>query len=298
MPTSTSPTAAFQPAILLPPPSHARHASFGLAPGAQPAAVLRALAALEADPQLVLGIGAPVAALLGASVAGLRPFPGDLPAFPATQQALWLYLAHADASLLFDAGRAFARRLRGLFQVTDEVEAFVYRGGRDLSGFEDGTENPKGEAAVGAAIVAGRGAGLDGGSFVAVQRWVHDLEAIDRMSAAARAAAIGRDRDSNEELAEAPASAHVKRTAQESFDPPAHILRRSMPYGGVREHGLNFVAFGESLDRFERQLERMAGREDGIPDGILSFTRAVSGSYYFCPPLREGRYDLRAFGAT
>jgi putative iron-dependent peroxidase len=206
-------------------------------------------------------------------------------------------LAHDDASRLFDAGRAFARRLRGIFEVTDEIDAFGYRGGRDLSGFEDGTENPVGDAAVRAAIVTGRGPGLDGGSYVAVQRWIHDLDAVDRMSAAARDAAVGRDRESNDEIADAPVSAHVKRTAQESFDPPAFVVRRSMPYGGIREHGLNFVAYGESLDRFERQLRRMAGRDDGVPDGLLSFTRAVTGSYYFCPPLDDGRYDLRALGA-
>jgi putative iron-dependent peroxidase len=184
-----------------------------------------------------------------------------------------------------------------LLDVVDEIDAFGYREGRDLSGFVDGTENPKGDDAVRAAIIAGRGPGLDGGSFVAVQRWVHDLDVVDRLTAAERAAAVGRDPETDVELADAPVSAHVKRTAQESFDPPAHILRRSMPYGGIREHGLNFVAFGESLDRFERQLRRMAGRDDGVSDGILAFTRAVSGAYYFCPPLRQGRCDLTAFGA-
>jgi putative iron-dependent peroxidase len=117
------------------------------------------------------------------------------------------------------------------------------------------------------------------------------------MTAAARAGAVGRDQETDVELPDAPASAHVKRTAQESFDPEAFILRRSMPYGGIREHGLNFIAFGESLDRFERQLRRMSGHDDGVPDGILSFTRAVSGGYYFCPPLRAGRCDLAALGA-
>jgi putative iron-dependent peroxidase len=259
--------------------------------------VLRALAAAEHDVKTVVGVGTPLVEALGRPIAGLRAFPADLSPFPSTQQAVWAFLAHGDSTRLFDAGRALVGRFRGLLDVVDEVDAFTYREGRDLSGFVDGTENPKGDAAVSAAIIAGRGAGLDGGSFVAVQRWVHDLDAVDRMTAAARAGAIGRDQETDAELNDAPTSAHVKRTAQESYDPPAFILRRSMPYGGVREHGLNFVAFGESLDRFERQLRRMAGRDDGIPDGILSFTRAVSGAYYFCPPLRHGRCDLSALGA-
>jgi putative iron-dependent peroxidase len=279
-----------QPAILEPPPPLARYLTFGLKEGADAGAVLRLLAEIEHDPKTVVGVGLP----LGPSIPGLRAFPAELPAFPSTQHALWVWLAHGEPGRMFDAGRAFAGRFRGLLEVVDEVDAFGYRGGRDLSGFVDGTENPKGDAAVAAAIVAGRGAGLDGGSFVAVQRWVHDLDAVEKMTAAARAGAVGRDQETDEELEDAPRSAHVKRTAQESFEPEAFILRRSMPYGGVREHGLNFVAFGESLDRFERQLRRMSGHDDGIPDGILSFTRAVSGGYYFCPPVRAGRCDLSA----
>jgi putative iron-dependent peroxidase len=118
------------------------------------------------------------------------------------------------------------------------------------------------------------------------------------MSERARDHVVGRSRRTNEELADAPASAHVKRTAQESFDPPAFMLRRSMPYGTVREHGLYFVAFGATLDPFERALRRMAGLDDGIVDGLLGFSRAASGGYYWCPPLGEnGRLDLGAIGA-
>jgi porphyrinogen peroxidase len=87
----------------------------------------------------------------------------------------------------------------------------------------------------------------------------------------------------------------VKRTAQESYDPPAFMVRRSMPWGGVTDHGLYFVAYGKSLDRFERVLRRMAGLDDGIVDALLSFTRAVSGGYYWCPPVDPtGALDLSA----
>ena len=73
-------------------------------------------------------------------------------------------------------------------------------------------------------------------------------------------------------------------------------LRDFLPWGGAAEHGLYFVAFGESLDRFERVLGRMSGRDDGVVDALLSFTRALSGGYYWCPPVRGGRLDLRALG--
>jgi putative iron-dependent peroxidase len=280
--------ASSQPAILRPPPGAGRFVTFELT-GAAPGSLER-LERLEADPHAVVGLGTP---LIGRALEGLRPFPADLPMFPSTQHALWLFLGHSDRGAAFDAGRAFARALGPGFKVVEEIDAFQYRGGRDLSGFEDGTENPKGAAAEKAALVRGRGKGLDGGSFVAVQRWVHNLTALEAMPTAARDAVVGRNRSTNEELADAPLSAHVKRTAQESFDPEAFVLRRSMPWGGIAEHGLYFVAYGESLDRFERQLRRMAGMDDGVVDALTAFSRAMTGGYYFCPPVHRGRLDLR-----
>jgi putative iron-dependent peroxidase len=283
-----------QPAILEPLPASARFLTFALEPNIDPRPALARLSNARADERVVLGVGLPA---VRTAVQGLRAFPTDLTLFPATQAAIWACLLHPDPGAAFDAGRALYKLLGEGFRVVEEIDAFKYRKGRDLSDFEDGTENPKGDAAVAAAIIAGRGAGLDGGSFVAVQRWVHDLAAVEAMPEAAREAAVGRERVSNEEMPAAPVSAHVKRTAQESFDPPAFIVRRSMPWGGVVSHGLYFVAYGESLDRFERQLRRMAGRDDGILDGILSFSRAATGGYYFCPPLGDGKLDLRAVGS-
>ena len=103
-------------------------------------------------------------------------------------------------------------------------------------------------------------------------------------------------RSDNEEIVDAPASAHVKRSAQESFEPEAFILRRSMPWAEGARGGLNFVAFGKSFDAFEAQLKRMAGAEDGITDAVFQYTRPVNESYFLCPPLQSGRLDLRALG--
>lgn len=280
-----------QPAILLPAPSSGRFLTFSLRSGEDPAPAIERLAEMLHDEHVVLGFGSPI---VRSGVPGLRPFPTDMGLFPATQASVWASLAHPDRGAAFDAGRHLARVLGPSFEIMEEIDAFKYRGGRDLSDFEDGTENPKGDQAVLAAIVRGRGPGIDGGSFVAVQRWVHDLAGVEGMPLAAREAVVGRRQVSNEEMPDAPDSAHVKRTAQESFDPPAFVLRKSMPWGGVSEHGLYFVAYGESLDHFERQLRRMAGRDDGILDGILSFSRALTGGYYFCPPLRDGKLDLGA----
>lgn len=282
--------------VLSPPPASARFLTLRLVDDADAQDALRALAA-QADPSAVVGIGAPLAARAGRTVPGLRAFPGDLaPLMPASQGELWLALLHDDRGDQLDASLRFTELLGGAFAVTDEIDCFTYRGGRDLSGFVDGTANPVGDDAVAAALIAGRGPGLDGSSFVSVQRWVHDLAALQSMPEGARDHVIGRRLADDEELADAPASAHVKRTAQEDFDPEAFVVRRSMPWGDAREHGLLFVAYGESLERFTRLARRMVGRDDGIVDALFSFSRAVSGGMYFCPPVHDGRLDLRALG--
>jgi putative iron-dependent peroxidase len=264
-----------------------------------PRAALQRLSELTNAEHLVVGAGLPLAVALGVTIPGLRAFPtlrGAGHPFPSTQCALWMFIAAANDSDLFDRARTAYLAVADSFVVRQDVGAFQYRGGRDLSGYEDGTENPKGDKAIEAAIVSGAGAGLDGGSFVAVQRWKHDLTGFLSLPESARDEFIGRELRTNEELASAPASAHVKRAAQESFSPPSFLLRRSMPWGGVIEHGLYFVAYGASLDTYERILTRIAGLEDGVVDGLFALSHAESGGYYFCPPVRGGKLDWTALG--
>ncbi len=286
-----------QHGILAPVPASGRFLVFGLAPGADVRQPMRRLGNATLAAGTVVGMGQPLLDAVERTVPLLRAFPavvGPGCAFPSTQGALWAFVGGADAGESLHRSRALRDLLGEAFRVDEDVLSFGYQGNRDLSGYEDGTENPKGKAARAATIVAGQGPGLDGSSFVAVQRWVHDLERLDAMTPRERDHTIGRRRDSNEEIAGAPPSAHVKRTAQESFTPPAFMVRRSMPWGSLGEHGLYFVAYAASLDPFEQALLRMAGQEDGIVDALLRFTRAVSGGYYWCPPLRDGRLDLRA----
>jgi putative iron-dependent peroxidase len=176
------------------------------------------------------------------------------------------------------------------------IDAFQYGPSLDLTGYEDGTENPKGEKAAEVGVVRGHGRGLDGSSFVAVQQWVHDLDQFELMTTKEQDNTIGRRKSDNEEIEDAPLSAHIKRTAQESFEPEAFILRRSMPWADEARVGLVFVAFGKSFDAFEALLRRMVGAEDGIPDALFRFTRPISGSYFWCPPVQDGRLDLRTLG--
>ncbi len=287
---------ACQPGILAPVPSHARHLFFALA---SPAALKSALDALRhADGDaLVVGIGAPLVRALDAQLAGLRVFPAISQApieVPSTQQALWCWLRGGDRGELLHRSRELVKAVSPAFALTKSTEVFLYKTGHDLTGYEDGTENPKQEAAVEAAIVGPGGPGPEGGSFAAVQQWTHDLDRFAAMTGKERDEIMGRRLSDNEEIDDAPQSAHVKRTAQESFTPEAFVLRRSMPWSEGSEAGLMFLAFGHSLDAFEAQLRRMCGLDDGISDGLFRFSHPVTGGYYWCPPLANGELDFRA----
>jgi putative iron-dependent peroxidase len=288
-----------QPGILAAVPAAGRYLSFSAAPQADVHAALRALCELAEGQRLVVGLGESLVRSLGRSVPGLHSFSGAVGPgleLPATPAALWCWLRGEDRGELIHQTRAVQAAVEGALALEQVIEAFRHGSGRDLSGYEDGTENPTGEAAVQAAFVAGQGAGLDGGSFCAVQQWLHDFGRFDAMSGQEQDHAIGRRRGDNVELDDAPASAHVKRTAQESFDPEAFMLRRSMPWAEGQRAGLVFVAFGKSFDAFEVQLQRMIGAQDGITDALFRFTRPVTGAYFWGPPLHGGRLDLRALG--
>ena len=138
--------------------------------------------------------------------------------------------------------------------------------------------------------------GIEGSSFVATQQWVHDLDHFKSLPQGDQDHIIGRRLSDNEEIDEAPISANVKRTAQESFDPEAFVVRRSMPWDDKDGEGLMFVAFGNALDAFEAQLRRMVGLEVGVLDGLFRFSNPISGSYFWCPPVKNGKLDLSALG--
>ena len=286
-----------QAGILEPLPPLGRYLTFRSRPDADPRACLAALAAQTATSTRVVGIGSSLARSLGKDIDGLDVFPrwtGHGVDVPSTPAALWCWLRGDDRGAVLHDGRALTATLADAFELESTIDAFQYSGGRDLSGYEDGTENPKGDDAVAAAIVSE--GELAASSFVAVQQWVHDLERFEALPQHERDNIIGRRQSDNEELDTAPTTAHVKRTEQESFDPPAFVLRRSMPWADADAHGLVFVAFGRSFDAFDKQLRRMVGADDAVVDALFRFTRPVTGAYYWCPPVHDGKLDLRVLG--
>jgi putative iron-dependent peroxidase len=152
----------WQNAVLEPIPALARYLELDLRPGVDARSAIARIPDVRAPEKMVLGFGEPLTLALGARIPGLRAFPcvsGPGCAFPATQHALWVFFASDEASDLHDRARAFCALVGDAFVVREEVPCFRYREGRDLSGYEDGTESPKGEAGVEAAIVRGAGAG-------------------------------------------------------------------------------------------------------------------------------------------
>jgi putative iron-dependent peroxidase len=289
---------AAQPSILSTPRALGRSVTLRLLPETDPRPALARLRETWVPAWGILGLGEPLVRALGATIPGLRPFPamaGAACSVASTQQALWIRVGADDRSAVFDRSEQMLALLESAFVLDDALDVFLYAGGRDLTGYEDGTENPKEQAAIDATLVAA-GAGFRHSSFVAVQKWVHDLRHFRTHPVERRNAIFGRRVDTNEEIDDAPESAHIKRTAQEDFDPPAFMVRRSMPWATGHEQGIEFVAFGESLDRYERALRRMVGHDDGIVDALFTFSHPVTGGYYWCPPVAGDRLDLTLLG--
>lgn len=275
---------------MAPVPAVARYLTFALRPGEDPRPSLEALGKVEITEAAVFGIGASVAAAMRKKVEGLRSFPehaGVGVEVPSTPGALWVCLRGEDRGELLHQGRAIEARIIEAFELRQALDGFRYKDSRDLTGYEDGTENPKGDRALDAAFDS------SGASFVAVQKWQHDLDTFLSWEPEEQDNALGRHKSTNEEF-DAPPSAHTKRAAQESFSPEAFILRRSMPWAEGTKQGLVFVAYGKSFDAFEAVLSRMTGEEDGIVDSIFRFSRPLAGAYYYCPPVKDGKLDLRA----
>ncbi|MCC2675516.1 MAG: peroxidase [Ramlibacter sp.] len=297
----------YQPGIFDGVPPVARFVLFSLSHGVDAAAIKEALTRLTPlvdGSDVVVGLGPSLVKALGAEIPNLHEFPDfsrEGVKVPVTPGVLWCWMRGSDLGDLLHVTRKVQKALAPAFSVQRAIDGFrhAYKeggNGHDLTGFEDGTENPSGEKAEEAAFAHGLGEGLDGSSYVAVQQWVHDLDAFEALGDTEKDHSFGRRLADNEEIEDAPEAAHVKRTAQESFDPEAFLLRRSMPWMAGMQAGLMFVAFGRSHQAFEQQMRRMAGHDDGIVDALFTISKPVNGAYFWCPPMREGRLDLRRLG--
>jgi putative iron-dependent peroxidase len=168
------------------------------------------------------------------------------------------------------------------------VHGFNYFDDRDLIGFVDGTENPIDQAAIDATIIGEEDAAFAGGSYVIVQKYLHDLTRWNELPVEEQERIIGRTKLSDIELDDAvkPTSAHNALTTIVEDGEQLEILRDNMPFGdvGKGEFGTYFIGYARSPRRIEQMLENMfVGRPPGNYDRLLDFSRAVTGTLFFVP---------------
>jgi porphyrinogen peroxidase len=223
---------------------------------------------------------------------GLHPFQpiaGPRHTAVSTPGDLLFHIRAHRFDLCFELAQRLASRLDGAARVVDEVHGFRSFDERDMLGFVDGTENPAGQAAVAAVEVGDEDPCFEGGSYVVVQKYVHDLKGWDALPAEEQERVIGRYKLSDIEMPEAtkPARSHVALNTIEGSDGhQRQIVRYNMPFGnvGAGEYGTYFVGYAREPGVIEEMLRNMfVGRPAGQYDRVLDFSTALTGNLFFVP---------------
>ncbi len=207
---------------------------------------------------------------------------GDVTA-PATGGDILLHIHSNRHDLNFHLLSSFLQPISSEVELLDETHGFRYLDARDLTGFIDGTENPKMQEARRQVAIIPDGE-FAGGSFVMVQRFVHQLPAWHAVNVAQQEKIIGRTKADSVELDDVPENSHVGRVDLKENGKGLKIVRHSLPYGAVSgEHGLLFIAYCAEQRNFREMLSSMYGEKDSQTDKLLDFTQAVTGGYFFVP---------------
>jgi porphyrinogen peroxidase len=206
----------------------------------------------------------------------------------ATPGDLLFHIRSKRMDLCFELATQIMARIGGAVSPADEVHGFRYFDDRDLLGFVDGTENPTGQDAVDAVVIGDEDAAFAGGSYVIVQKYLHDVARWNAISTEAQERIIGRTKLSDIELDDSvkPTSAHNALTTIVEDGREIKILRDNMPFGrvGEGEFGTYFIGYSRSPHTIELMLDNMfIGRPPGNYDRLLDFSRAVTGNLFFVP---------------
>ncbi|MGV6989559.1 Dyp-type peroxidase [Testudinibacter sp. P80/BLE/0925] len=224
------------------------------------------------------------------SAVELKPFTtlgkGNLTA-PATQRDLLIHIQALRQDVCFSAGQMAMRLFAAAIKVEEETQGFRWIEERDLTGFIDGTENPQGTEERSAIALIAKG-NDQGGSYVFTQRYEHQLDKWQKLNTEKQESVIGRTKADSVELDDVPDTSHVGRVDLKENGAGLKMVRQSLPYGKVSgAHGLYFICYCARLHNIEQQLLSMFGETDGKTDRLLGFTKAVSGSYYYAPSLKQ-----------
>ncbi|WEB39007.1 Dyp-type peroxidase [Streptomyces yunnanensis] len=218
-----------------------------------------------------------------------RPLDGPRHRAPATPGDLLFHVRARRTDLCFELSRLIVERLGAAATVVDEVHGFRYFEERDLLGFVDGSESPRGAAAAAAVFVGDEDAEFRGGSYVIVQKYLHDLAAWQSLTVEQQERAIGRTKSTNVEMPDdiKPADSHVAlNTILDDDGAERKIVRENMPFGtiGRGEFGTYFIGYARTPEVTERMLANMfLGDPPGNTDRILDFSTAVTGGLFFVP---------------
>lgn len=224
--------------------------------------------------------------------AELAPFPDmhfedrHAPAVPAD---LYVQIRADRADICHAMGVDVFELLKGDVELVEQVKGFRYLDGRDLTGFVDGTENPKGLHKLDVAIVGDEDSDFAGGSYIHVQRYRHNMDKWNQLAVTSQEQIIGRTKADDVEFASEmkKPTAHTKRTnLKDEHGNSLEILRQSMPYGDMKEQGLYFVSCAKSTVPFTKMLESMIiGDRQGHHDLLLDYTTAETGAAFFAPSI-------------
>ncbi len=206
----------------------------------------------------------------------------------ATPGDLLFHIRAKRMDLCFELATQIVTRLKDAVSPVDEVHGFRYFDDRDLIGFVDGTENPTDQTAIDAAHVGSEDAGFAGGSYVIVQKYLHDLLGWNALTTEAQERIIGRTKLSDIELDDAvkPTFAHNALTTIVENGKETKIIRDNMPFGRAADgvFGTYFIGYARSPRTIEQMLENMfVGRPPGNYDRLLDFSRAMTGNLFFVP---------------
>jgi porphyrinogen peroxidase len=223
---------------------------------------------------------------------------------PATPGDLLFHIRALRFDLCFELASTILRRLGPSVMSADEVHGFRYFDARDLLGFVDGTENPTGDAMAEAAIIGEEDSAYSGGSYVIVQKYLHDLDAWNAISVREQELIIGRTKLEDIELDDdvKPSNAHNALNVIEVDGVEIDILRDNMPFGNAStgEFGTYFIGYARDPGTTEQMLRNMfIGDPPGNYDRILDFSTALTGTLFFVPslPVLEGLSSIEAEAA-
>ena len=217
----------------------------------------------------------------------LAPVQGAVHTAPSTPGDLLFHIRSDRADLCFELERLLLDALGTSVTVVDEVQGFRYFETRDLLGFVDGTENPTGRGMAEASQIS-NDPDFNGGSYVVVQKYLHDLTAWNALNTTTQEQIIGRRKADNVELDTTTHSHKDLTTIIDDQGVEHDILRDNMPFGkpGAGEFGTYFIGYAGDVTVIERMLQRMfIGAPAGSYDRILDFSKAITGSSYFVPSL-------------